>query len=423
MLSEHRQNDVWDVAVIGGGPAGMRAAAEAAHKGARVILMEKNASLGKKLLITGGGRCNVTNAEPDAKKLLARFKAGGKFLASPFSKWGVKETLEYFHSRNMATKIEAEQRVFPESNTARSVWDVLVRDLRNSGVTVQTASPVKGIEAEGARITGVRLKDGACIKARSYILATGGISHPETGSTGDGYSWLSALGHTINKTNVALVPIATREPWVKRAAGVSMKEAKITLYLDGIKQSVHKGKVLITHTGLSGPGILNMSREIGESLSYGTVELELDLLPQSGFDMVNEALQTMLKEQPNKMIKNVLGTLIPPALVPVILVLAGIDANTFNNALTRTARIRLMKQLKQVRVTVKNLLGADKAVITSGGIAPAEVDFQTMRSRRYENLYVTGDLLDIERPSGGFSLQLCWTTGSVAGASAAAIRA
>lgn len=419
MQKRAHANDIWDVAVIGGGPAGMMAAANAAKSGARVVLIEKNARLGEKLLITGGGRCNVTNTEPDTRKLLSKFKQGGKFLASPFSKWGVQETLDFFHARGMPTVVEAEQRVFPASHTAQSVWDVLVAYLKEAGVTVLTKSPVKGLDAKDGIVTAAQLKSGGAIRAKAFILATGGISRPETGSTGDGYAWLKSLGHTVNDTNAALVPIAVKEPWVRRAAGVTLRDAKITLYQNEVKQLSHSGKVLFTHVGLSGPGILNMSRSIGELLKYGEVIVEIDLMPESGYEKVNAALQELLKKNGNKMIKNSLGGLISPALAPVLLERARIAGDTFCNSVTRDSRIRLMKELKHLRLTVKGLLGLEKAVVTSGGVALPEIDFKTMRSLRFKNLYVAGDILDIDRPSGGYSLQLCWTTGFVAGGAAA----
>jgi len=220
----------WDVLVIGGGPAGMMAAGRAAELGKKVILVEKNDSLGKKLLITGGGRCNVTNGELDNRKLLEKFKDGGKFLFSAFSQWSVKDTLNFFHLKNMDTKEEKEKRVFPVSNSAQSVWDVLVRHLENNTVTVLSNTPVVRILHEDKKVTGVKLKGGKTILADKIILATGGISRPETGSTGDGYAWLKELGHTVTMPEPSLVPVAVKDEWVKRVAGVSLPDVKITTY-------------------------------------------------------------------------------------------------------------------------------------------------------------------------------------------------
>jgi len=409
---------VWDVAVIGGGPAGMMAAGRAAECGAHVILLEKNKSPGKKLLITGGGRCNVTNAEFDNKKLLAKFKDSGKFLSSPFSQWSVRESLDFFHARNMATKEEAQLRVFPLSNTARSVWETLVTYIEKGGVTVQCNASVVKIHASEGIVTSLELRDGSHIHATSFVLATGGISHPETGSTGDGYKWLRELGHSVNEASAALVPLALMHP-AQGAAGVAIQNAKVTLLQNDVKQGQGVGKILFTHVGLSGPCILNMSRDIGELLKYGTVDIEIDVLPEMGYEKVNAALQEVFKENSNKKIKNSIKTLISPALVPYILETAQIDPETFCNSVTRDARMRLIKALKHLRFEAKGLLGMDKAVITAGGVALTEVDWKSMCSLKYANLFLVGDILDINRPSGGYSLQLCWTTGFVAGSAAA----
>lgn len=409
---------MWDVAVIGGGPAGMMAAGRAAELGKRVILLEKNPELGRKLLITGGGRCNVANAEFDTRALLAKYGRASQFLASPFSQWAAEESIAFFNERGMPTHIEAGKRVFPESNSARSVWNVLVAYMKRGGVRVATEAAVVGLEAADGRITGIRLKGSRSVRAKNYILATGGTSRPETGSTGDGYVWLKKLGHTVNDAHSALVPVALKDARVRRAAGVALQSAKITLYQEGEKQDVRTGKILFTHTGLSGPAVLNMSRAIGELLKYGGVVLEVDLLPASGYEKVNAVLLASLHEHANKKVRNALSPLVPPALVPLVLEIADIPEDTPAHTVTRAARVRLMKTLKHLRFEVEKLLGMEKAVVTAGGAALTEVDFKTMRSRLYDNLYLVGDILDIDRPSGGYSLQLCWTTGFVAGTAA-----
>jgi predicted Rossmann fold flavoprotein len=409
---------IWDVAVIGGGPAGMMAAGRAAENGASVILLEKNASLGKKLLITGGGRCNVTNAEFDDRTLLAKYGESGKYLFSPFSVWSAKDSIAFFESRGMPTKVEAEKRVFPVSNTARSVHDVLLAYMKAGNVTVQTKSPVRKLNAGSGEITSIELVGGSQIRARAYIIACGGASRPETGSTGDAFMWLADLGHKVSTANAALVPISVHEKWVVRVAGVSLKDVKISLFQYEKKQKSLVGKILFTHEGLSGPGILNLSRDIGELLQYGDLALEIDLLPTSGYEKVNESLQAILKEHHTKMLRNSLRGLIPPALVPVILQLADIDPEKQCNSVTRDERVRLMKLLKHLPLSVKGLLGLDRAVVTSGGVSLDDVDTKSMRSRLFSNLYLVGDVLDIARPSGGYSLQLCWSTGHVAGSAA-----
>ncbi|MBX4215720.1 NAD(P)/FAD-dependent oxidoreductase [Candidatus Parcubacteria bacterium] len=419
MQKKLADEELWDVAVIGGGPAGMMAAGSAARNGAKVILVEKNKGLGKKLLITGGGRCNVTNMELDNKKLLAKFKESGKFLFSPFSQWSVKETLDFFHSRGMQTKEEAEQRVFPLSNTAQSVWDTLVAYLKESGVTILSGAPVLKLQRDSDTVTAIELKGGKTIRAKSFILATGGKSHPETGSTGDGYKWLRELGHEVSEESAALVPIALKTPAVS-AAGVSLPSAKVTLYQNDVKQEERTGKMLFTHVGLSGPVILNMSRDIGELLKYGAVTIAIDLLPKMGHEKRNALLQEAFQKHKNKKLKNALSDLIPAALVSFVLERSGVDAETPCNSVTREARLSLITTMSALSFEVKGLLGMDKAVITAGGVALTEVDFKTMRSLRYENLFLVGDILNVDRPSGGYSLQLCWTTGFVAGTAAIA---
>lgn len=409
----------WDVAVIGGGPAGMMAAGAAAEKGAKVVLLEKNPSLGKKLLITGGGRCNVTNAEFDTRALLAKYGDSGKYLFSPFSLWGVKNTIDFFESAGMQTKVEAEKRVFPRSDSAHSVHNVLTSYLRAGKVAIHLRAPVARLSARGGLVRCAVLESGEEIQAKSFIVAAGGLSRPETGSSGDAFKWLSHLGHTISTSNAALVPIAVHDEWVKRLAGVSLKKVRATLMQDGEKQSSIEGKLLFTHAGLSGPAILNMSRDIGELLQYGDVALELDLSPNVGYEKVNMDLQEAITKNGTKKIRNSLKDMIPAALVAVLLERSHIDPDKNCNSVTRTERIRLMKSMKHLPVSVKGLLGLDKAVVTSGGVSLDELETKTMRSRLFQNLYLAGDVLDINRPSGGYSLQLCWTTGRVAGISAA----
>ncbi|MFM2357944.1 MAG: hypothetical protein RJA61_681 [Candidatus Parcubacteria bacterium] len=405
----------WDVAVIGGGPAGMMTAGRAAERGLKVLLIEKNDTLGKKLLITGGGRCNVTNNQPDVRKLLERFKENDKFLFSAFSQWSVTETLNFFHSRRMDTKVENERRVFPRSEKAQSVWDVLVAYMKEGGVTVLSNSPVVGLESDGKKITSVLLKNKKKIKAHSYVLGTGGKSRPETGSTGDGFKWMKELGHRVEEPTAALVPIAVYDSWVKRLQGITLPQVKITVLQNNEKQASVKGKILFTHFGVSGPTVLNLSKDVGELLKYGDVYLSVDILPQYDYGQLNTKLQEVFKEHSNKKFKNGLGDLVPAAFAPVVVELSQINGDTQNNSITREERLRLVKVLKDMRMKVFHLLGIEKAIITSGGVALPEVDFKTMQSRKLPNLYLVGDVLDIDRPSGGYSLQLCWTTGYVAG--------
>lgn len=408
---------IWDVIVVGGGPAGMMAAGAAAQNGAKVILIEKNSSLGKKLLITGGGRCNVTNSEFDVRKFLDKFKGNGKYLFSAFSKWGVKETLSFFHERGMETKVENELRTFPVSNSAQSVWNVLVDYIKDNNVTTLSDSPVKGIAKEDKNLVGVEISNNKIIRGKNIIIATGGTSRPETGSTGDAYKWLRDIGHTVIEPTPSLVPIAIKDGWVKKLAGVSIQDIKLTTFQNNVKQDVVRGKILFTHVGVSGPTILNMSRDIGELLKYGDVLLSIDLLPQEDYATLNKKLQDLFKENDKKKFKNALSSLLPSSISPTVVELSGIDGDAKCNMISRESRLTLVQLIKGIPLTVDKLLGIEKAVITSGGVSLNEVDFKTMQSRIFSNLYLIGDILNIDRPSGGYSLQLCWTTGYIAGTS------
>lgn len=414
-----QENKSWDVVVIGGGPAGMMAAGTAAKNGKSVLLLEKNTALGKKLLITGGGRCNITNNKPDTRTMLSKYKGNDQFLFSAFAQHNVQDTLNFFKDRGMDTKEENEGRMFPVSNSSQSVYDVLYEYMQEGGVRIQKSSTVSGIEKDKkSDDILVHTKSGNGFRTKSCIVATGGTSRPETGSTGEGFMWLKKLGHTIIENDVALVPVALTDLWVKKISGVSLDNVKLTTFQNNQKQESYKGKILFTHTGISGPMVLNMSKDVGELLKYGEVTITLDMFPALDNGTFKQRLQSVLVAESNKKLKNVLGMLVPSALVPVVLGLSGIDGETFNHSVSSEDRVALVKQVKEIQLHVKGLLGKDKAVVSSGGVVLTEVDFKTMESRIIPNLYIIGDVLNIDRPSGGYSLQLCWTTGFVAGSNA-----
>lgn len=416
----------YDVVVVGGGPAGMIAAGRAAELGAKVVLLEKNPKLGKKLLITGGGRCNITNAEFDVKKMVAKYGRKGKALFGSFARFGVEDTLNFFNERGLPTKVEAEKRAFPVSNKAEDVWKTLVNYLKQGKVEVLNNSPVVGIEVgdEGGNkvISGIKLKNKIIITAQKYIIATGGKSRPETGSTGEGFDWMRAIGHSVEESDLALVPVKIKDDWVKQLSGVSFSNAKLTVFQDGNKQAVSTGKILLTHFGLSGPLVLNMSKGITELFRYAPVNLELDLYPDLDIKELDSKILETLSKFLNKKIRNNLGSIMPPKMIPTILTMAGIDSETEGNGLTKTDRQKMAQLLKSLPMSVEGFLGVEKAIVTSGGVSLKEIDFKTMQSKFYPNLYLAGDILNFDRPSGGFGLQICWTTGYLAGENSVIIK-
>ncbi len=407
----------YDVIVIGGGASGMMAAGRAAECGARVLILEKNESLGKKLLITGGGRCNVTNAEPDLRTLLSLFKDSSSFLFSPFAQWNNLDARSFFELRGMPTKVENEQRVFPVSDSAQSVWNVLKKYLDQGNVAIKYESTVRDIVKSTQDTYEVILSNGTSFYTKKIIIATGGRSRPETGSTGDGFSLLKKMGHTVVEPVASLVPVAIQDRWVKELQGVSLEKVRISVIQNNQKQVSRIGKTLFTHFGITGPTILNMSKDIGEYLKYGPVDLALDLFPGVDLGTLNKKLTDLFQKESNKHIKNVMASVIAQALVDRVLAASDILGNTPCHSITREQRMAVISAVKALSMRVTGLLGTDKAIITSGGVPLSEIDTKTMESKILPGIFVVGDMLDIDRPSGGYSLQLCWTSGYVAGSS------
>lgn len=408
-----------DVVVIGGGPSGMMAASEAARSGARVVLLEKNPQLGKKLLITGGGRCNVTNNKPEVREMLSQYKAEGKFLFSTFMQHGVKESMEWFKSRQVPLKEENEGRLFPQTESAQTVRDALAAELQLLRVDVRNKLIVADIKKQSDGLFVISLLNAEPIIARAVVVATGGVARPETGSTGEGFEWLKCLGHIIVPNNFALVPLTLKNSWTSKLSGIALPKVKIAVWSDGKKQTAVVGKLLFTHVGVTGPTILNLSKQIGEWLSYAPVTLKVDLFPELDPGQLKERLTKVLSIESNKKLQNALATELPLALVKGLLCELQIDGETPCHSVSREDRRRLVSFLKSVPLEVKELLGADKAVVSAGGVALTEVDFKTMESTIVPGLFLVGDVLNINRPSGGYSLQLCWSTGAVAGLHAA----
>lgn len=394
------------------------AAGTAAAHGKRVLILEKNKVLGQKLNITGGGRCNVTNAEDDVRALLKHYGKAEHFLYSSFAQFGVADTFTFFESRGLPLVVQARKRAFPHTERAPDVCNVMKEYVK--GCTILTGKSVQKILINDGSITGVQVgKD--TYTASSYILATGGMSHPETGSTGDGFGWLTNLGHSVKQSTPTIVPLATREPWSKVLSGTSLSFMKITFFADGKKAFTKTGKVLFTHFGLSGPLILNSAGKVADLLQYGgKVTATIDAYPDTDLGPLEDKVIKLLDVNKNKMLKNVLGTIVPEGMAPGIQLLLEKDINfeTKVHSISREDRNKIVRTLKALPLTITNLMGYDRAVVADGGVMLEEIDTKTMRSKKIPNLYVTGDLLNITRPSGGYSLQLCWTTGYVAGMNA-----
>lgn len=413
---------MYDVIVVGGGASGLMAAGRAAALGKRVLLLEKNRRLGEKLLISGGGRCNITNAEANERVLLRAYGAAEQFLYSVFAQFGVKDTFDFFESRHLPLVVQARNRAFPKSEKARDVVTTLERYVREGAVTIKTASPVSSVLASTEGIVGVVVGK-ETYRAHTYIFATGGVSHPETGSTGDGFAWLSTLGHTVRQPTPTIVPIAVADAWSKKLAGVSLASMKITFCVEGKKAFAESGKLLFTHFGLSGPLILNSAHKIADLLYSGAVTATIDAYPSTDLGTLEKKVVAVFDAHKNKTLKNVLKAVTPEGTHSGIALLLSetIDITKKVHDVTKEERKHLVRTLKALPLTIVGLMGFDRAVVADGGVPLQEVDMRTLRSKKIPNLYITGDLLDINRPSGGYSLQLCWSTGFVAGTHAAAV--
>ncbi len=434
MIKKVVKPNIWDVVVIGGGPAGLMSASIAAKYGAKVLLLEKNDVMGKKLLLTGGGRCNLTNADPDVRNFVSKFGKKGDFLFSPLSIFGTDDTIRFFEKLGIKTKVEPGFRVFPESDNALDVLGVLTKLAKENGVEFKLGALVAHIKKSSPRggasgkISSVILENGEEIKAKNFILATGGKSHPETGSTGDGFKWLKEIGHKVVDSNPSLVPIKLREAWIAELAGITLENVGVSIWVlkketdksEWKKVLGKKGRILFTHVGLSGPTILNMSKTVGDLLKEKKeVKIAIDFFPGVGLDIMHERMIKLYEQNPKKKIKNLIPVEVPEKIYLKILEIMGMDGEWFANEIKRAERIAIVEMLKMFKLTADSLLGYDKAIVSSGGVDLNEVDFKEFKSKLYDNLFLVGDILDFDRSSGGYSLQLCWTSGYIAGKSSA----
>ena len=405
------------VIVVGGGAAGMLAALSAGRAGHQTVLYEKNEKLGKKLYITGKGRCNITNACA-MDELLGGVVTNRKFLYGSFRKFTNQDMMGMLEGYGCPLKVERGNRVFPVSDKSSDVIKALSLGLKKASVEVHLNEEVKGLVIREGRCTGIALRrDGHQVLGDRVIVATGGLSYPSTGSTGDGFSWARQWGHTVTKLSPALVPLELLEKEAKELQGLSLKNIQIRIQ-KGKKELYREfGEMLFTHFGVSGPVILSASSYVAGALKKGPLTLTVDLKPALSLEQLDERLLKDFGEEKNRQFKNSLSHLLPAKLIPVVVARAKIDPGKQVNAVTREERKSLARLLKALSFTVIGLRGYKEAVITQGGIALKEVDPSTMGSKKAAGLYFAGEVLDLDALTGGYNLQIAWSTGWSAGAS------
>ncbi len=407
---------VWDVAVVGAGAARLMAAIRAAELGRRVLLLEKNRRPGVKILMSGGTRCNLTHAT-DNRGIVAAYGPPGRFLHSALAALSVQDTIDFFEAEGVSTKVEETGKVFPVSNKASDVLEALLRRLRRSGASLAAEEPLRDLtprEHDIALTTPTRV-----IAARRVIVTTGGQSYPGSGTTGDGYTWAAKLGHTVVPPRPALVPITVAAPWVAELRGVTLPDVALRV-LDGDNAlAARRGSLLFAHFGLSGPVVLDVSRVVSGHAAPRSLSLELDLLPGMNDAAVDEFLRVESAAAGKKQLAVVLASHLPRRLCDALLPQAGLAPDRRAAALSRPDRTRLAATVKRLRLPVSGTLGFRKAEVTAGGVALDEVDSRSLRSKRVPGLFIAGELLDLDGPIGGYNFQAAWSTGWLAGQSAA----
>lgn len=405
--------------IIGGGAAGLMAACAAAEKygGRAVTVIEKNRRPGRKLMITGKGRCNVTN-NCDRDTLISNVPANGRFLFSAFSDFGTADTMEFFEKRGVPLKTERGNRVFPVSDKASDIVDALVNTVRKSGVKILTAE-AEEILTENFSVTGVRTRDGEILEADSVILATGGMSYPVTGSTGDGYEMAFRLGHTVTPLKASLVPLNVKQGFCSRLSGLSLKNVTLTVYESGRKKPVFSelGEMLFTHFGISGPLVLSASAHM-RKMGSAEYTAYIDLKPALDEQKLDSRILRDFEEEKNRDFANSLDKLLPKSIIPVIISLSGIAPDTKVNQISREQRSRLCGVLKALRLDITGFRPIEEAIITGGGISVKEINPSTMESKLVSGLFFAGEIIDADAYTGGFNLQIAFSTGHLAGKNA-----
>lgn len=409
------------VIVIGGGPAGMFAAIAAAEIGHDVTILEKNEKLGKKLYITGKGRCNITNAS-DMEVLFSNVMTNAKFLYSAFYAYDNQRVIDFFEENGLATKIERGNRVFPVSDHSSDVIATLTKVLRQKKVEVKLHTEVKEllckpIEGQEQKVTGVLLSDGTKLFADDVIVATGGFSYQTTGSTGDGYRFAKECGHTVTQITPSLVPFEAKEEYVSRMQGLSLKNVQVRIYHQKKLLYDEFGEMLFTHFGVSGPLLLSASARIKPSLTSQELRMEIDLKPAISEEQLDKRVLREFEEAKNKQFKNSIGKLFPTKMIPVMIELCGIDPDKKVNEITKEERLSFVRLIKAFPLTLCGLRDFKEAIITKGGVSVKEVNPSTMESKLVKNLYFCGEVMDLDALTGGYNLQIAWSTGYLAGIS------
>lgn len=404
------------VIVIGGGPAGMMAAYAASCQGHAVTVLEQNEKLGKKLFITGKGRCNITNAG-DMDNLFANVMSNRKFLYSAFYTFDNEQVLSFFENQGLRTKVERGNRVFPLSDHSSDVIAALSRALKSQNVDIRLHTKVQSLLIRDEAACGVVLSDGKTVEADDVIVATGGISYPSTGSTGDGYRMAEESGHALVECTPSLVPFETKEDWVKDLQGLSLRNVTVSIYHGKKKLYEDFGEMLFTHFGVSGPLVLSASGMIKPVQFKQELCMYIDLKPALDAEQLDKRILREFDAAMNKQFKNVIGSLMPAKMIPVVIRLSGIDPDKKVNEVSREERQHLVRLLKRLPLTINGLRGWNEAIITKGGVSVKDINPSTMESKKASHLFFCGEVLDLDALTGGYNLQIAWSTGYLAGIS------
>ena len=404
-----------DLIVIGGGAAGLMAAGTAAQNGLKVTLFERNEKLARKVAITGKGRCNVTNNCPLLNDLIANVPVNGRFLYGAFSRFTTDDTIDFFERLGVPLKIERGNRVFPVSDRALDIVDALNKFITVNGVKRKTARVTELIIEDGA-VKGCITEDGSKHFADNVLIATGGKSYSATGSTGDGYILAKQAGHTITDLKPSLVPLECHEGWCTDAQGLSLRNVEIQVEDTKTFKTVYKdmGEMLFTHYGVSGPMILSASSHM-RNMERGRYVIHIDFKPALTHEQLDKRLQRDLLECSNKNLFNTLSLMLPRKMIPIVVKLSGLNGNTKSNQVTKDMREALVYLLKDIRLTVTDFRPLEEAIITSGGVSVSEIDPKTMKSKIIEGLYFAGEVIDVDAYTGGFNLQIAFSTGNLVG--------